>query len=109
MEPWHRPRAPTRVWCLFEGSCTLLRGGVLQAVLGSAQQNDLRMNLSERFGELKTIVNDLDSRTADATGGEDKVKIFGSIEQLRGGYDALDEKIQTRTAALAMRSSRGVD
>ena len=32
MEPWDRPRAPTRVWCLFEGKCTLQCGGTLEAV-----------------------------------------------------------------------------
>lgn len=32
MEPWDQPRAPTRVWCLFEGNCTLQCGGTLEAV-----------------------------------------------------------------------------
>ena len=50
MEPWHRPRAPTRVWCLYEGNVTLLCGGRLVALLGSRQQSDLQRNSTNHFG-----------------------------------------------------------
>jgi hypothetical protein len=108
MEPYHRPRAPTRVWCLFEGYCTLMCGGTLEAVLGSVQQCDLRLNLNTRFGELKGVVSALDSRTADATGEVDKVKIFGAIEQLPGGHDALDAKIRHALQQWLCEASEGV-
>lgn len=94
MEPWWCPRAPTRVWCLFEGNATLRYGGKLQAVLGSAQENLLRLSLGKKFSELEAIVSGVDSRTADATGEDDKTRIFAAIEQLPGQYDEMDRNLQ---------------
>ena len=96
MEPWHRPRAPTRAWCLFEGNITLLCGGRLVPVLGSKQQRSLQLSLgAEKFKSLQQMVGSLDSRTADATDDADQVKILCAIETLPGGHDELDRNIQT--------------
>ena len=74
------PARPDARLVLFEGTATLQCGGRLEAVLGSRQQSLLRR---------------LDSRTADATGEEDKRRIFAAIESLPGGHAALDAKLQT--------------
>eukprot|EP01048_Picozoa_sp_COSAG05_P004251 COSAG05_NODE_223_length_13640_cov_1551.628979_1_plen_1104_part_00 len=94
MEPYYQPRAPTRVWCLFEGRATLLYGGKLEGIVGPAQQSDLRINLNEKFSKLEAIVSSLDSLTADATGEDDRIKIFSAISELPGGHAELDETLQ---------------
>ena len=87
---------------------TLLCGGRLVAVLGSKEQNDLQVQLNEKFGELEQIVNSLDSRSADATGEEDRAKIFGAIETLPGGFDELDENIQMALRQWLANAAEGV-
>jgi hypothetical protein len=94
MEPWYSPRAPTRVWCLYEGNATLRHGGVLNAILGEGQEAQLRSSLFQRFSELKSIVGGLDAATADATGEDDKQKIFTKIRQLPGGFDTMNSNVQ---------------
>ena len=46
MEPWHRPRPPTRVWCLYESYVSLMQpNGSLEVVLSKLQQRDMQRNL----------------------------------------------------------------
>ena len=51
MEPPDCPRAPTRVWCLFEGYQTLSRGGVLEVVLDEAALEPAAVRLTGHPGQ----------------------------------------------------------
>ena len=87
------PARPDARLVLFEGTATLQCGGRLEAVLGSRQQSLLRR---------------LDSRTADATGEEDKRRIFAAIESLPGGHAAFDTKLQTALRRWLAGAAEGV-
>eukprot|EP01048_Picozoa_sp_COSAG05_P018962 COSAG05_NODE_2872_length_2554_cov_2.243585_2_plen_517_part_00 len=93
-EPWDNPRAPTRVWCLFEANATLLLGGKLDAILGRGQRRQLQLALDRKLDQVQLPVRALDARKANATGEEDKAHIFRRIEQLDGGFDALNQNIR---------------
>lgn len=93
-EPWDCPRPPTRVWCLFEGYQTLSRGGELEVVLGKAAQRELQLSLSARFGDIQSIVDKIDARSANASVDKDRDNIFSAIERLPGGFDGLNEKLR---------------
>ena len=90
MEPWDMPRPPTRVWCLFEGNRTLVKGGTLEVVLGRSQRRQMQKALEERFDELEQTLNAIDARRAQATVEADRSAIFGAVEMLDSGFDGLN-------------------
>ena len=53
-------------------------------------------------------VRGLDSRTADATGEEDKRHIFDAIQQLPGAYDTLNANVQLALKRWMAKTSEGV-
>ena len=109
MEPPDCPRAPTRVWCLFEGNATLRYAGKLEGILSAQRQTKLMLELNSKFKELDDVVNSLNSRTADATGEEDRMKIFNAIEHdLPNGHDELDENLQTALRRWLAEAAEGV-
>ena len=109
MEPPDCPRAPTRVWCLFEGNATLRYGGKLEGILSARRQTKLMLELNTKFKELDDVVSSLNSRTADATGEEDRMKIFDAIEHdLPNGHDELDENLQTALRRWLAEAAEGV-
>ena len=84
MEPWDKPRPPTRVWCLFEGNTTIAKGGQLEVVLGRKQQRQLQKALEDRFVELEDNLSQIDARRAEATVIADRAAIFDAVEDAAG-------------------------
>ena len=96
MEPWHSPRLPTRVWCLFELYTTIVYCGAdkVEVALGSKQQRGVQLELAENFQKLETAVEAIDAEQADATMPDDKINIFAAIRALPGGFDRLNDDIR---------------
>eukprot|EP01047_Picozoa_sp_COSAG01_P057673 COSAG01_NODE_6697_length_3539_cov_4.359302_2_plen_1026_part_00 len=95
MEPWDRPRPPTRVWCLFEGNTTLAKGGQLEAVLGRRQRRELQRALEKRFHELESSLSRIDARRAEATVIEDRAAIFNAVEDMDQGFEGLNDAMRS--------------
>jgi hypothetical protein len=100
MEPWHSPRVPTRVWCLYESYTTLApndyyAGGTVEVALGRKQQDSARENLAMNFGALQAAIDGIDAAKAEATVEADRTQIFAAIENLPGGFDGLNAAIVT--------------
>ena len=91
MEPWDKPRPPTRVWCLFEGNTTLAKGGKLEVVLGRKQKRDMQRAMADRFSALEQSLASIEVRRAEATMVADREKIFKSIEAQVRGFDGLND------------------
>ena len=94
MEPWDKPRPPTRVWCLFEGNTTIGKGGQLEVVLGRKQRRELQRAIEERFDELENNLSRIDARRAEATVIEDRAAIFEAVEDMDAGFEGLNEAMR---------------
>jgi hypothetical protein len=83
MEPWCRPRPPTRVWCLFECYTTLkLPGGALTVALGREQQREMQMRLvGGVFDDILRVVRQIDARKAEASVPVDQDRIFQGCQK----------------------------
>eukprot|EP01048_Picozoa_sp_COSAG05_P021099 COSAG05_NODE_3781_length_1841_cov_18.398967_1_plen_464_part_01 len=95
MEPWHTPRPPTRVWCLYEMyKCLELNGGTAEVVLSRLQQQAMQVALSENFSKFESLIMGLDARDAEVTQPSDRVNIFGLIRSSEGSFGALNAAIR---------------
>ena len=94
MEPWDKPRPPTRVWCLFEGNTTIAKGGQLEVVLGRKQQRQLQKALEDRFVELEDNLSQIDARRAEATVMADRAAIFDAVEGMTSGFEGLNDTMR---------------
>ena len=89
MAPWDRPRPPTRVWCLYESYVSLMNGS-LKVILGEDQRRRMQLSLKEEFAQILSTVRSIDARKADVTVEQDRINIFGAIEQLPDGFNGLN-------------------
>jgi hypothetical protein len=108
MEPWHSPRPPTRVWCLFEQYTTIAKDGQLEVVLSPKQARRLQRSLDTSFAQLKRTVEKIDAREAEASAPQDQVQIFSAIEKLDGGFDALNTTMRRPLARWLAVTAAGV-
>jgi hypothetical protein len=96
MEPWHTPRPPTRVWCLFEMFRGLAEaGGKAEVALSRREQREMQQALREDWQKFEALIVGIDAREADVTVESDRHNIFGLISSSAGGFDALNDAIRT--------------
>jgi hypothetical protein len=93
MEPWDRPRPPTRVWCLYESYVSLMNGE-LSVILGEDQRRKMQLSLKKEFSQILSSVRNIDAKKADVTVEQDRINIFGAIEDLQGGFDGLNNALR---------------
>ena len=93
--PLTRPKALTRVWCLFELKSAMERGRPVLVALGASDRAQLRRLLREDFGRLEALFTTIRSADAEATVAADRAMIFGWIERDLGadGFRALDQMV----------------
>lgn len=96
MEPWHSPRPPTRVWCLFEMFNGISQsGGQVEVMLSRLEQQEMQVALADDFSKFEALIVGIDAREAEVTFDTDRTNIFNLISTSDGGFDALNSAIRT--------------
>lgn len=98
--PWNAPDYLTRAWCLFELSC----GEHVSVQFSSDQQRRLFDALLEDFPSIERALCTVDLRRSDCWLQQDKDRIFEVVEQLPGGFDALNRNIASKMRNWLLRS-----
>jgi hypothetical protein len=95
MEPWHAPRPPTRVWCLFEMYRGLSGvGGTADVVLSRLEKQAMQVALAHDWTKFESLVVSIDARDAEVTVQSDRDNIFGLITADADGFSGLNAAIR---------------
>jgi len=96
LQPWEKPKAFTRAWCLFEIMSTLnVPGATLDVALSRDERERFVDTLVTQYSSILANISAIDARKATATVLEDRDAIFRIIESgdASGGFDSLNNAV----------------
>ncbi|KAJ8598954.1 hypothetical protein CTAYLR_009933 [Chrysophaeum taylorii] len=85
-EPWKKPAALGRVWCLNECFLTVQCENKFELIMPPTEARDFEKSLVEEFDSLAKVVSEIDMQNATATKEKDKVRIFEAVRQSGIGF-----------------------
>ena len=97
LTPWDDPIYVKRAWCLFELFTAIQHHGEVEIaiVLPPSERSDFEAALSDGgYGQLETVLSEIDSAAAEASEHADLEAIHQYVETLPGGFDALDTAVR---------------
>ena len=94
-----KPATPSVIRCLFELAKGLEVGLRLRVVLSSADRGGFETMLVDNFGEIASVLSEVDARTAQVTNAADRQYILPQIEELPEGLGSV-----TKTAQVSLRA-----
>jgi tetratricopeptide (TPR) repeat protein len=92
---WTRtgPGAMTRAWCMFELASALARGCSLHVVLSPSDVDGFEALLTQRFGEIASLIAGLDAKDAQVSKTDDREYILGQVAKLEGGLGGVTTSV----------------
>ncbi|KAJ8598953.1 hypothetical protein CTAYLR_009932 [Chrysophaeum taylorii] len=85
-EPWRKPAAFGRVWCLNECFLTVQCEKKFELIMPPTEARDFEKSLAEDFYSLAKVVSEIDMQNATATKEKDKTRIFEAVRQSGIGF-----------------------
>jgi len=104
MLPWEAPIPLTRVWCLFEISCSQKLSIALSRKQVEAFQRMLRID----FEVISASLFKIDVENASSFLPEDKERIFAAVRSIEGGFHGLNVKVTSMIREWAQASARAL-
>ncbi|KAJ8598956.1 hypothetical protein CTAYLR_009935 [Chrysophaeum taylorii] len=92
-EPWRKPAAFGRAWCLNECFLTVRCENKFELIMPPTEARDFEKSLVEEFDSLAKVVSEIDMQNATATKEKDKVRIFEAVRQSGIGFVRVNQLV----------------
>lgn len=96
LHPWADPIPMTRAWCLFEIQSAMHQQVRLDIALPPSERHAFHAALAQDFDAVLDMLVRVQAERAEAFLPADKEMIFARIEELPGGFVALNERVKTQ-------------